>query len=171
MGPEAFRRLLAGLASAPGTGDRRALRLVDGERLDWGSGDEPDVIVREFPEKAHQAPGEWLNGQAENLLADFDRTHPVSRTGFDRQARALFTEHGSQAFAAPPGRMPCFTLFVDSGSVVAEPEHSPRHRYGAYCELPAPLDPDAASAKVESWLASGEAYASYLGMNVRRYNC
>ncbi len=171
MGPEAFRRLLACRVVAPGTGERQALRLVDDERLEWGRGDEPDVIVRELPERAPQAPGEWLIGQVENLLAEFYRTHALSRTGFDRQARALFAEHGSQAFAAPPGRMPCFTLFVDGGSVVAEPEHSPRHRCGAYCELPAPLGADAASAKVDSWLASGEADTSYLGMNACRYNC
>ena len=55
MGPEAFRRLFTCLAVAPDAGDRQALRPVEDERLGWGRGDEPNLIVRELPVEARQA--------------------------------------------------------------------------------------------------------------------
>jgi hypothetical protein len=50
-----LRRLFACLAAAPDAGDRQALRLVDDERLEWGRGDEPNLIAHELPVEARQA--------------------------------------------------------------------------------------------------------------------
>jgi hypothetical protein len=95
---------------------------------------------------------------------------PLTRDDFNKQVRELFDQHGIEAFAAPAGQLPARSLFVDNGEIVAEPADSPRHRYGAYCEMPAGNLMDVAT-QVEKWLNSGEAYDLYLSMNVCRYNC
>lgn len=97
-------------------------------------------------------------------------TEPLSREAFERQVRELFEQHGIESFAAPPGQLPARSLFVGSDGVVAEAADSPRHRYGAYCEIPAGNLMDLATL-VEKWLNSGEAYDLYMSMNVCRYNC
>lgn len=147
------------------------LRLVDDELLAWGRGGEADVLLAALPAEAVADPSAWLQRHAEQLLADYYRTHPLSRAGFERQVRALYARHGADAFAAAPGHRPQFTLFVDDGKVVAEPRHGARHRYGAYCELAAAASTASAARSAEIWLDNGEAYATYLGMNVCRYNC
>ena len=95
----------------------------------------------------------------------------LSRSAFDRQVEALFEQHGAAAFAALEGHYPERTLFVEGDRVVAESADSPRHRYGTFCELEEPLDGAALEAYVRQWLASGDAYELYIGMNVCRYNC
>ena len=170
MDPDTFRRLLAQLDLAALTG-RRPLRLEADQRLAWGDGGEPDVIVGDWPEGTAQQLADWLQAEAGQLLADYYRLHPLTREGFDHQAQVLFAHHGAGSFAAPPGEWPAFTLFVDGGCLVAEPRAAARHRYGAYCELPRAMDPGAVGDRVRTWLASGEAYERYLGMNVCRYNC
>ena len=95
----------------------------------------------------------------------------LSLSEFNQQVEALFERHGAAAFAALTGRCPQYTLFVDDDRVVAESVDSPRHRYGAFCELEEPLSGAGLEAYVRQWLASGEAYELYLGMNVCRYNC
>ncbi|OBS08408.1 hypothetical protein [Acidihalobacter prosperus] len=98
-------------------------------------------------------------------------TQPLSQDAFDRQVEVLFSAHGAGAFAACAGALPDFTLFVDGEHVVAEPQGSPRHRYGAYCELEEPLTGEALEVRVRRWLRGGEAYTLYLSMNVCRYSC
>ena len=95
----------------------------------------------------------------------------LSRSEFDRQLEALFRQHGATAFAALGEQYPERTLFFERDRVVAESADSPRHRYGAFCELEEPLSGAALEAHVRQWLASGDAYELYLGMNVCRYNC
>ena len=163
---EAFRTLLPDLARAPS--GAAALRLVDDGALAWGTGSEPDVLVGTWS-NAGQDRVAWLAANAEELLAAYYRTHPLTRAGFDRQARELLQRHGASAFAGIAGELPERSLFVDVGSVVAEPRGAPRHRYGVYCALDRrPGDVDLA---VRRWLDRGEAYDGYLGMNVCRYNC
>ena len=95
----------------------------------------------------------------------------LSQSDFNQQVEQLFALHGVAAFAAPSGYYPQFTLFVEEETVVAESASSPRHRYGAFCELDKPLVGAALEKHVRHWLSSGEAYALYLSMNVCRYNC
>ncbi|ANJ66308.1 hypothetical protein A9404_01970 [Halothiobacillus diazotrophicus] len=95
----------------------------------------------------------------------------LSESEFNQQVEQLFAQHGIAAFAAPYGSVPPFTLFVEEDTVVAESASSPRHRYGAFCELDDPLTGEALETHVQHWLRSGEAYALYLSMNVCRYNC
>lgn len=95
----------------------------------------------------------------------------LSQSNFNQQVEQLFALHGPAAFAAPSGHYPQLTLFVEEETVVAESVSSPRHRYGAFCELDKPLAGAALEKQVRHWLNSGEAYALYLSMNVCRYNC
>lgn len=173
MEPDAFRARLLELGPPPASdpGVRCALRLVDDERLAWGDGHEPDLIVADIPPSQRAAASDWLSGHAERLLNEYYRIHPLTRAGFERQVAVLLRRHGAAAFAAVPGELPAYSLFVECGTVLAEARGAPRHRYGAFCELPAKMAPAAASARVEAWLAAGEAYEQYLGMNVCRYTC
>lgn len=95
----------------------------------------------------------------------------LSQSNFNQQVAQLFALHGSAAFAAPSGHYPQYTLFVEEETVVAESASSPRHRYGAFCELNKPLTGAALEKQVQQWLESGEAYELYIGMNVCRYDC
>jgi hypothetical protein len=95
----------------------------------------------------------------------------LTQTEFNQQVAQLFAVHGAAAFAAPSGHFPQLTLFVEDETVVAESATSPRHRYGAFCELDKALDGAVLEKQVRQWLSSGEAYALYLSMNVCRYNC
>lgn len=95
----------------------------------------------------------------------------LSQSNFNHQVEQLFALHGPAAFAAPSGHYPQLTLFVEEETVVAESVSSPRHRYGAFCELDKPLAGVALEKHVRQWLSSAEAYALYLSMNVCRYNC
>lgn len=95
----------------------------------------------------------------------------LKQSYFNQQVEQLFALHGVAAFAAPSGHYPQFTLFVEEETVVAESASSPRHRYGAFCELDKPLTGAELEKHVRQWLNSGEAYALYLSMNVCRYNC
>ncbi len=90
-------------------------------------------------------------------------------TEFNQQVSQLLTQYGEQAFAAAQGQYPEYTLFVEEDRVIAEPRTSPRHRYGAFCELPKALDAQQTAARVQRWVASGEAYERFVGMNVCRY--
>ena len=96
---------------------------------------------------------------------------PLSQKEFNRQVEALFETHGASAFAAVASQHPQYTLFVEGDRVVAESAESPRHRYGAFCELDRALSDAALDDRVRQWLSSGEAYSLYMSMNVCRYNC
>lgn len=167
-----FIDLVRRLAPPPNEGFARgaALRLVDDQLLAWGERSAADVIVAGLPVDAGDASA-WLLANAEELISGYYRLHPLTRAGFDLQARRLITDLGPAAFAAPAGQLPHCTLFVDGGELVAEPRGAARHRYGAYLELGRELAPVAIERAVEQWIASGEAYDRYLSMNVCRYNC
>ena len=96
---------------------------------------------------------------------------PLSQYEFNRQVEALFETYGASAFAAVASQHPQYTLFVEDDKVVAESAESPRHGYGAFCELDHALSDVAVDARVRQWLSCGEAYSLYLSMNVCRYNC
>ena len=136
-----------GPASLQDWGPDRVLRLVDDERLEWGDGRAADVLLDRLPDEAREQPLAWLDAHAEPLIADYYRRHPLTRSGFDRQVAALLERYGADAFAAPPGQLPRFTLFVDAGTLVAEPEQGLRYRYGAYCELSGAVSPAIASRR------------------------
>lgn len=91
-----------------------------------------------------------------------------SQTDFDQQIDVLFNQYGECAFAALEGQFPDYTLFVEDDRVIAEPRTSPRHRYGAFCELDRPLDDAEIKTRVRQWLTRGEAYQCFLGMNCCR---
>ncbi|WP_322629614.1 hypothetical protein [Halothiobacillus sp.] len=95
----------------------------------------------------------------------------LTQTEFNQQVETLFAMHGATSFAAGAGNYPLHTLFVDGDRVIPESADSPRHRYGAFCELDHALNDAARDAHVRRWLSSGEAYNLYLSMNVCRYNC
>lgn len=96
---------------------------------------------------------------------------PLTQDEFEHQVEALFAAHGTAAFAAAAGELPARSLFVDGAQVVVETADSPRHRYGAFCELDRVLDAAALNDYVWHWLRGGEAYSLYLSMNVCRYRC
>ena len=53
---------------------------------------------------------------------------PLEKDDFNQQVRALIAKHGPEAFAAPPGQYPQYTLFVEGDRVIAEDAGSPKHR-------------------------------------------
>ena len=103
--------------------------------------------------------------------SDSMKAQEMSREVFDNQVARLIVEHGAEAFAGVWNQPPRLTLFVEEQRVVAESSESPRHRYGAFCELDEWLTGTALTERVRHWLDSGEAYELYVGMNVCRYHC
>ena len=175
MNESRFRQLLEQLEESvwQALADGQALLLVDDRYLQPGPVTAPNAIVTPAESPTMDLVGLRRNtlAQVEELLYAYYRTHPLTRVGFDHQVEALIEHHGAMAFAAPPGRLPQRTLFVDGGELLAEGPDSPRHRYGAYCELSGPVADDRVEESVRRWLDSGEAHERYLGMNVCRYNC
>lgn len=151
----------------------RCLQLLDDQLLATGPADAPNCLFRATSADSADAAAlkQDALSRAEQLLHDYYRTHPLTPAGFKRQVSALLERHGAAAFAARPGKRPDCSLFVDGGTVVAETRDSPRHPYGAYCEVEGSLDDAAVASRVRQWLERGEAYDHYLGMNVCRYNC
>lgn len=152
--------------------DGKALLIVDDLSLAIGSADSPNVILAaQTGLDAASLSAESL-AQADELLTQYYRTHPLTRKGFTVQATALMEQYGEQAFAALTYDFPERTLFVDGGELIAETKDSPRHRYGAFCELEQVIDDHTEIAvRVKQWLASGAAHERYLEMNVCRYTC
>ena len=151
----------------------QAILLVDDVKLESGPANSANSIIPSVTDTG-QDPTELRAhylAQASQLLEDYYRTHPLTRTGFTRQVENLFDQLGAAAFTALPGQLPDYSLFVEAGTVIAEPRQSPRHRYGAYSEIIRPLSESSLNQFVKKWLDSGEAYDRYLSMNVCRYNC
>jgi hypothetical protein len=175
MNTSIFTRLLEQLSDSDWQAviEGQAVLLIDDVRLELGPLAAPNALIK----AAEQGGANALDLKSESIadaqaiLANFYLTHPLTREGFNRQTLSLIQTHGAGAFAALTGQRPERTLFVDGGEVVAESAASPRHPYGAYCELPRPLSGDAIENAVHRWLESGEAFDRYLGMNVCRYNC
>jgi len=151
----------------------QSLRLIDDARLAIGAYNEVDGMQLSLPTAAVDAASirAYLVDSAADLVMNFYINHPLSKTGFNNQVRELMQQHGASALAAPAGQRAAVTLFVDSGEVVAETVGNPRHPYGAFLELLAPVPAADIEDKVQYWLDSGEAYRQYLSMNVCRYNC
>jgi len=151
----------------------QALLLVDDARLEPGPANTVNVIIPPATDPALDPTRlrEASLARAAQILEEYYRTHPLTAIGFKTQVEGLFARFGPAAFAAAPGRSPDYSLFVESGTVVAESRQSPRHPYGAYCDLGRPLADAALREYVARWLDSGEAYDRYLSMNVCRYNC
>ena len=146
----------------------QALLLVDDAGLALGDPESPNVLVHPEAFTANDADQlrQVLLENSEELIAGYYRTHPRSWVGFDRQVKALFETHGYETFAASPDARPVKSLFVEQGTVIAEAQDSPRFSYGIYCELPRSSGPEEIKQAVERWVSSGQAYDSYLGMNV-----
>ena len=150
-----------------------SIMIVDDQRLALGIGQAENTIVSasSFQFSDADALRREVISRAPELLCSYYQAHPLSLPGFNRQVVQLLERYGAEAFAAPCGELPERTLFVDGSDVVAESADSPRHRYGAYCELE-DLSPDQNVADyVMQWLEQGEAHERYLEMNVCRYNC
>ena len=153
--------------------DGQCLALVDDIRIETGSDDRSDKIYcapASSVSEISMLKDEVLANAAE-LLASYYLTHPLTLKGFNRQLELLIEANSELDFAAVPGQLPKYTLFVDVGEVQLENKDSPRQRYGVYCELDRLLAESKIVARVRKWLASGEAYEQYLAMNVCRYNC
>jgi len=170
MNEQQFRDLLTQLPdeSWQALDEGQGLLLVEDQRLEPGPLEAPERIIP--PSDTVVSKADCL-ADAAQLLADYYRNRPLTLAGFNRQARALVDEHGAAAFAAPYGQLPQRSLFVDVGELVAEGPDSPRHRYGAFCELDSPVSGQALEDQVRRWLDNGQAYERYLSMNVCRYNC
>ncbi|MGD8589918.1 MAG: hypothetical protein PVG22_13915 [Chromatiales bacterium] len=151
----------------------QALLLIDDARLELGTANLTNVIIPAISDPNLEPTELRMQtlAQASQLLDEYYRTHPLTPHGFKSQVECLLEQLGAAAFAALPGRLPDYTLFVETGTVIAEPRQSPRHPYGAYCEITRPSTDSALIKQVKKWLDSGEAYERYLSMNVCRYNC
>ena len=151
----------------------QALLMVDDDSLALGDPEAPNVLVRPeaFSVNDVDQLRQVLLENSDELIEGYYRTHPLSWAGFDWQVKALCETQGYETFAALPDARPLKSLFVDQGSVIAEGQDSPRFPYGTYCELRAATGPEEIKQAVERWISSGQAYDSYLGMNVCRYNC
>lgn len=114
---------------------------------------------------------EFVLLHADEYLNEYYRLNPLSPKGFNRQVQTLVEQYGADAFAAEYPDVPQRTLFVEVGDVIAEDSSSPRHRYGAYCELEQPLSGKQLEAFVQQWIDSNQAYERYISMNVCRYSC
>ena len=147
------------------------LALVDDKRLVSAAKPEDKIFI--LPQNADDISSlrESVIKNAEELLNNYYLSHPLSKAGFTLQVQKLVEQYGASVFAAEYPDIPERTLFVDVGEVVAEGHGSPRHRYGAYCELQEALQGEALEQFVQQWLTSGEAYELYIGMNVCRYGC
>ena len=153
--------------------DGQAILLVDDMRLETGADQSANAIIRAAQNGTDTAATLKQRSlhDAAGLLHNYYLTHPLTLTGFNLQVKALLARYGAEAFAAPIGQLPRYTLFVEGGEVMAEASDSPRFRYGAFCELGHSVPADAVADHVRKWLQGGEAYDNYLGMNVCRYNC
>ena len=175
MNSTEFSRLLEQLKEADWRQviEGQSVLMVDDLRLAIGPAQSPNAIVRapEESETDFQSLRDESIEEAASLLTNYYLTHPLTQIGFNHQVTRLMEKYAPDAFAAPPGQFPRYTLFVDEGEVVAEASGSPRHRYGVYCELPRSLMGAALDDYVGRWLHRGEAHERYLSMNVCRYNC
>lgn len=151
----------------------KALRLVDDERLELAEPGERNLVVPQQGGSSLDVPAlrEQLLSQAGELIEAYYLRNPLSLKAFNHQVRALVEQYGAAAFAAEYGALPERTLYVDGDQVIAESSDSPRHPYGAFCELDEAVAADALSARVADWLGSDEAYEKYISMNVCRYSC
>lgn len=175
MNTEEFMRLLEALPEDVWQSviEGQSLLNVDDQRLEAGSGDAGNAIIRASGDAAETVTSLKQSSldQAADILHNYYLTHPVTLNGFNDQVQRLIDVHGAEAFAAKAGEFPMYTLFVEGGEVVAEPATSPRHRYGTFCELGQAALKMAVSDYVQRWLQRGEAHERYLEMNVCRYNC
>lgn len=145
-----------------------AILLLDDERFESGPAGHPNALVA--PADGIDQRDRYRN-DPESLYREFYRTHPLSLAGFNRQVKALFEALGAESFTAQEGELARRTLFVEAGEVLAQAEDSPTFRYGTYLELTPGLLSRSPADKAWQWLNSGEAYETYLSMNVCRYNC
>lgn len=156
----------------------QALIMEDDIALKTGSTESATVIFPVIGESVDQetfpdtkAIQSYFLEHADKLLEEYYRTHPLTQKGFNSQVIALLEQLGNHAFVALPGHYPDYSLFVDSGTVIAEARGNPRHPYGAYLELERPLADAALKVRVKNWLENEEAYERYLSMNTCRYSC
>ena len=151
----------------------QALLMINDSELKVGSPDQPDVIVATH--LVHATDPETLKqnslNAADELYANYYRTHPLTLYGFNDQLHRLVKQYTLQTFCAAEGHRAERTLFVDSGQLIALDKEDPRHAYGVFCELPDLIKPSAIVNYLSHWIERGEAYEAYLSMNVCRYNC
>ncbi len=115
----------------------------------------------------NQALKAALLAQTESLYHDFYQKTPLSPAGFQAQVQDLFDQHSAGAFVATSNKAAAFSLFVELGEVIVEPQGAAKFPYGL-CFQQSFLN---SSETIEDWLENGEAYAQYLSMNVCRYQC
>lgn len=153
--------------------DGKALLMVDDEVLEVGAASAQNTIINsaDYSSRDLMALKNTILLNAQQILAQYYLSHPLSQNGFNRQVDHLIGKHGAGAFAAMTGDYPQYTLFVEGGEVIVESAKSPRHRYGVYCEIENTVPANSIETQVRHWLVNGEAYQQYLAMNVCRYNC
>jgi len=151
----------------------QSIVIINDQRLALGTEQSENVVVSaslfQYSD-ADELRSEVLS-RAPELFCSYYQAHPLTLPGFNRQVADLIERYGAEVFAAPCGELPERTLFVDGSDVIAESAESPRHRYGAYCELESLSPGQDIKAYVLQWLEKGEAHERYLEMNVCRYNC
>ncbi len=150
-----------------------ALEIVDDATLRVGDKTLPHILITaaDLHADSVDALRQATIDNAEALIQDYYRRHPLTQEGFNRQARALIDQYGAEAFAATADKPAARSLFVDGGDVVAEPADSPKYPYGVHLELDHSADQASITTAVKEWIDSGKAYEDYRGMNVCRYNC
>jgi len=147
------------------------INLVDDRELVINM-ENPNSIVeqKDIPATQLSDVQAYVIENAGELLQQYYTSHPLSQACFNQQVNALFTDFGIDKFIANGHQAAELTLFVEGSEVIAENADSPRHPYGVY--FTANENNKASfSNQAMNWLDSGEAYETYLGMNVCRYNC
>lgn len=178
MDVDKFAELLSALPESDwqAVRDGRALVLVDDDYLQLGPFQAPGAIIHagDSGDAGAETAAELRQAclaQAAEILHNYYKLQPLTQAGFIRQVETLLSIHGMAKFAALNGELPVLTLFVEGGEVLALGSDNPRHRYGTYCDAEQGFLAGSVEDRVRHWLDSGEAYRSYLGMNVCRYNC
>lgn len=176
---ECVRALTLDELNLLGTG--KSLCMEEDKTLTIGSDSDANRIITDASNlnSNPESLREQLLEQADELVTQFYRTHPLTKTGFNQQVRLLVQQYGAEQFAAVGGQRAKRTLFVDVGEVLAEKQGEPRYPYGSYFQFSPGKSFEFTSGNgnssienlVVDWIDNGEAYEQYLSMNVCRYNC
>jgi len=151
--------------------DGNNINMVNDQHLVINAEDSNSIVMNNnIPATELHDVEAYVIENASELLHQYYLSHPLSQASFNKQVETLIRKFGIDKFIASDEQPSELTLFVEGNEVIAENVDSPRHPYGVYFTANENNNDDFKKLAM-SWLDSGEAYETYLGMNVCRYNC